>query len=103
MKPLHTPTAESELQLASAIYDEDLEEDYPRCVPSLLIPPSSKSSASLVMPLSLPLPPPLPQTASLLAPLLLAPFSPLASPSVDLTLLCGSASSLSVSSSASSR
>lgn len=115
MKPFHTPTAEGELQLAPAICDEDLEEDYPRSLPSPLIPhcskssasplvsTSSKSPASPVMPLSLPLPLLLPKTASPSAPLLLAPFSPLAPPSVDSTLLRGSASSLPVSSSASNR
>lgn len=50
----HTHAAEGDLQLASVIFDEDLEVDYSYSLPSPLVPPISKSLASPVIPPSLP-------------------------------------------------
>ncbi|XDV54165.1 hypothetical protein PO909_022519 [Leuciscus waleckii] len=93
----HTPSAEGELQLASAGYDKELEEDItlspvsPLVLPSskspvsLLVPPNSKSSVSPEILPSLPLLTPLPMTASSSAP---PPQFPLISLSPPLTPLC---------------
>lgn len=105
---VHTPAAEGELQLVSIIYDDDLEENYPYSLPSLLahpapklpgsllVPSNFKSPASPMVPPSLPLHPPLPKTAS---PSTAGFLQFLGSPSVDYTLLRGSASGPLVSSS----
>ncbi|KAK2871496.1 hypothetical protein Q8A67_024023 [Cirrhinus molitorella] len=71
--PAAIPAAESELQLASVGYCENLEEHTSRNLPSLLILPNSKSLVFSVIPPSLPFPPPLLKTASLSG---LAPLAP---------------------------
>lgn len=84
--PPHIPASVDELYLASGNYLEDLEEVISLILPSLLVPPSSKSLVSPESPPSLPLPPLHPKTASSPALPLLVPFSSPLAPfhSVDL-------------------
>ncbi|ROL03959.1 hypothetical protein DPX16_23394 [Anabarilius grahami] len=83
--PAHTPTAKTELSLASVKLFKDLKAKNSQNLPSPLVPPSSKSpafplvppisksSSSVIVPPSFPLPPPLasfsPSSSPLLTPL----------------------------------
>lgn len=109
--PGQTPAALEELCLASGNYFNNLEDDFSLFLPSPLVPPSSVFPVPLLFPPSAEIPvspeflpshpllPRLPNSASSSAPTPRVPFSPVTS----LLTLCGSTSSLPVSSSTQSR